>query len=39
MAAVQGGYLLVKTTRDERSMAIALDMALDSIRVALSAAE
>jgi adenylate kinase len=29
MAAVQGGYLLVKTTRDERSMAIALDMALD----------
>ena len=39
MAAVQGGYLLVKTTRDERSMAIALDMALDSIRVARGAAE
>lgn len=39
MAAVQGGYLLAQTTRDERSMAIALDMALDSIRAALTAAE
>lgn len=39
MAAVQGGYLLSKTTRDERNMAIALDMALDSIRAALTAAE
>lgn len=39
MAAVQGGYLLSKTTRDERSMAIALDMALDSIRSALASVE
>lgn len=39
MAAVQGGYLLATTTRDGRTMAIALDMALDSIRAALTAAE
>lgn len=31
MAAVQGGYLLSQTRRDGRAMAMALDMALDSV--------
>jgi len=38
MAAVQGGYLLSQTRRDGRSMAAALDMALDRIRAALTRA-
>jgi AcrR family transcriptional regulator len=36
MAAVQGGYLLSQTKRDGRAMAMALDMALDSVRGALT---
>ncbi|WP_329460629.1 LmrA/YxaF family transcription factor [Streptomyces sp. NBC_01497] len=31
MAAMQGGYLLMRTARDARPMRIALDMALDHI--------
>lgn len=38
LAAVQGGCLLTKTTRDELTMAAALDMTLDRIRGALTAA-
>ena len=36
MAAVQGGYLLSQTRRDGRAMAMALDMALDSVRGSLA---
>lgn len=36
MAAVQGGYLLAQTKRDGRAMAMALDMALDSVRGSLT---
>jgi AcrR family transcriptional regulator len=35
MAALQGGYLLAQTTRDTKSMEIALDMALDQIKTHL----
>lgn len=36
MAGVQGGYLLSQTRRDGRAMAMALDMALDSVRGSLA---
>ena len=36
MAGVQGGYLLSQTRRDGRAMAMALDMALDSVRFSLA---
>jgi hypothetical protein len=36
MAAVQGGYLLSQTRRDGRAMAMALDMALHSVRASLA---
>ena len=31
LGAVQGGILLAKTTRSQRPLAIALDMAIDNI--------
>jgi AcrR family transcriptional regulator len=37
MAALQGGYLLAQTARDVTPMEIALDMALDHVRMFLSA--
>lgn len=36
MAALQGGYLLAQTAHDVTPMEIALDMALDHVRMHLS---
>jgi AcrR family transcriptional regulator len=39
MAALQGGYLLAQTARDVRPMRIALDMAIDHVKVFAAAAD
>ncbi|MGW0086704.1 TetR/AcrR family transcriptional regulator [Streptomyces sp. NPDC003393] len=39
MAALQGGYVLAQTARDVRPMRIALDMAIDHVKVFAAAAD